>query len=77
MACRKNNIAVFEIGCHKCANLMRVGKKDFICTDRVHMDDTPVIPIKDGVKTDDWNICDGKHRKYVSVLCKKGRSKSG
>ncbi len=51
----------FEIGCRCCSHLERVGKNTYICAERIHMDDSPVIPIKDGLKTDDWNICNGEY----------------
>lgn len=51
----------FEVGCRRCLNLQKVGKNTYICSERVHLDDSPVIPIKDGHKTEDWNICNGEY----------------
>ncbi len=51
----------FEVGCRRCSNLERIGKNTYVCSERAHMDDSPVIPIKDGRKTDDWNICNGEY----------------
>ncbi|WP_027217708.1 hypothetical protein [Butyrivibrio fibrisolvens] len=53
-------IITFEIGCRGCVYLERIGKRTFECSTRTHLDDSPVIPIKDGLKTDDWNICNGE-----------------
>ena len=59
-------IIKFERGCKHCENLAQIGAKTYVCLARVHMDDSDVIPIKDGKKTDDWNVCDGKN--YVRTL---------
>ena len=59
-------IVLFCVGCRKCANLVQVGKKSYTCSSRVHMDDTPVMPIVDGQLTDDWNICEGTDYKRLS-----------
>lgn len=53
-------IITFEIGCRGCACLEQIGKKTFECNARAHMDDSPVIPVRDGIKTGDWNICNGE-----------------
>lgn len=54
-------IVKFEIGCRHCEHLTQIGKRTFCCNTRIHMDDSPVIPIKDNMKTLDWDICDGKY----------------
>jgi hypothetical protein len=59
-------LMIFEKGCHHCANLVRSGKNTYMCMERVHMDDSSVIPILDGKHTDDWNICNGESYKYMS-----------
>ena len=50
----------FEIGCRKCEYLVQIGKNSFLCDQRVHLDDTEVVPIRDGIHTDDWNACGGE-----------------
>lgn len=55
----KSHILAFEIGCRRCACLERIGTNTFECGSRVHMDDSPVIPVFEGKKTSDWNICEG------------------
>ncbi len=62
-------IIKFEIGCRGCAYLERTGKHTYTCSTRVHMDDTPVVPIRDGKKTTDWDICSGKH--YLKAIRRK------
>ena len=52
---------MFERGCKRCEHLSQIGKGTYVCMKMVHMDDSDVIPIKDGERTDDWNICDGKN----------------
>ena len=59
-------ILEFNIGCRHCANLVRVGKNTYSCSERLHMDDTPVMPIVDGKHTDDWDICSGEDYKRIS-----------
>ena len=59
-------IVRFEIGCRGCSHLIQIGKKTFLCEQKVHMDDSEVIPIRDGKRTDDWNICNGDS--YTRVL---------
>ena len=59
-------IVKFEIGCKKCENLSQIGKSTYVCMKRVHMDDSDVIPIKNGKRTDDWYICEGQN--YVRTL---------
>ncbi len=59
-------IVQFEIGCRGCACLEKIGKRTYECSTRIHIDDSPVIPVRDGVKTADWNICDGEY--YVRPL---------
>lgn len=54
-----SQIIAFEIGCRHCACLEKIGKDSYECCSRVHMDDSPVIPIFEGKKTTDWNICEG------------------
>ncbi|ADL36422.1 hypothetical protein bpr_IV057 (plasmid) [Butyrivibrio proteoclasticus B316] len=55
------SITEFSIGCRRCANLEQIGKKSFMCSVRSHMDDSDVVPIRDGKKTEDWCICDGEY----------------
>lgn len=50
----------FEVGCRKCVNLVKLEKGTYMCSERVHMDESPVIPIMNGRKTSDWNVCDGE-----------------
>ena len=59
-------IVKFEIGCKYCENLSQIGKGTYVCLKRVHMDDSDVIPIKDGKRTDDWGVCEGKN--YVRTF---------
>lgn len=61
-------IVKFELGCKRCENLSQIGKGTYVCLKRVHMDDSDVIPIRDGKKTDDWYICDGQN--YVRTMNK-------
>ena len=56
-----STLVQFEVGCRRCTHLERIGKNTYICSERAHMDDSPVIPIKDGYKTDDWNICNSEY----------------
>ena len=58
-----NNIVKFDTGCRKCIHLVRIGKNSFLCGIRVHLDDSDVVPIRNGQKTEDWNICNGEHYK--------------
>ena len=51
----------FEIGCRRCKNLLQTGKNTYICSTRAHMDDSAIVPIKDGVHTSDWGLCDGEY----------------
>ncbi len=60
-----NKVVTFAVGCRRCAHLDRIGKNTYVCAKRVHMDDTAIIPIKDGVKTSDWGICAGKSYQKV------------
>lgn len=59
-------IVKFEVGCRHCENLSQIGKGTYVCMKRVHMDDSDVIPIKDGKQTDDWYVCEGKN--YVRTF---------
>lgn len=63
------NLLSFEVGCRKCANLLQIGKNTYICAERAHMDDTDVVPIRDGEKTSDWNICNGES--YIRLASSK------
>lgn len=56
-------IVAFERGCRGCENLVQIGKCTYKCARRVHMDDSEVIPVRDGKHTKDWNICDGEYYK--------------
>lgn len=56
-----DNVICFDIGCRRCRYLAQIGKGTYCCNKRVHMDDSPVIPIKDSVKTSDWGICAGEY----------------
>lgn len=77
---RKNNvpdnIVQFERGCRRCGNLMRVGRNTYICSVRVNMDDSAVIPIQDGEHTADWNVCEGEDYVFNPTTKEKHRSKS-
>ena len=57
----ESTLLQFEVGCRRCDYLERFGKNSYICSIKAHLDDSPVIPIKDGVKTEDWNICNGEY----------------
>lgn len=59
-------VLAFEKGCHRCANLVRSGQNTYMCLERVHMDDSSVMPVVDGKHTEDWNICRGDDYKYLS-----------
>lgn len=61
-------LLTFERGCNHCENLVRVGKNTYVCNARAHMDDTDVVPIRDGKHTDDWNICNGEDYHYFRTL---------
>ena len=67
-----NGIITFEIGCRRCSNLQIVSKGTYICTERVHMDDSAVFPIVEGKRTCDWNICDGEYYSRNSLCNKAG-----
>ena len=54
-----DRIIPFEIGCRKCGNLCKIGKSTYLCSAKVHMDDSEVIPVRDGQHTTDWYICNG------------------
>lgn len=56
----------FERGCRHCKNLVQLDKNTYTCIERLHMDDSPVVPILNGKHTDDWNICNGEDYKYMS-----------
>ena len=58
----------FELGCKRCEHLSQIGKNTYVCMKRVHTDDSDVIPIRDGVKTCDWYICEGEN--YVRTMNK-------
>ena len=53
-------IVQFERGCRGCENLSQIEKGTYVCLKRVHIDDSDVVPIKHGKKTDDWGICEGE-----------------
>ena len=53
-------LVIFERGCRRCEYLTQIGKNTYKCAKRVHMDDSDVVPIRDGEHTEDWNICDGE-----------------
>ncbi len=53
-------IIPFSVGCRRCVYLQRIGEGTYLCTERAHIDDSDVIPIKDGKQTKDWNICYGE-----------------
>lgn len=55
----------FSIGCRRCENLVKISKGTYLCTERCHMDDTDVVPIRDGKQTDDWCICNGESYKRL------------
>ena len=60
-------ILQFEVGCRHCVHLVQVNKNSFMCSERVHMDDTPVMPIVDGEKSFiDWNVCHGEYYQRAS-----------
>lgn len=66
-----NNVIEFEIGCRRCEYLAQIDKGTYCCNIRVHLDDSPVIPIKDYQKTVDWDICSGEY--YVRETNKKDK----
>lgn len=61
----RDNIVQFETGCRRCEHLVQVGKKTYLCKQKVHMDDSEVIPVRDGKHTHDWYICGGES--YIRV----------
>lgn len=63
------NVVEFDIGCRRCIHLTQIAKGTFCCNTRVHMDDTPVIPIKDNHKTLDWNICNHEYYIFKNIKC--------
>ena len=62
------DILEFNVGCRRCKNLVKIGKNTYMCSERSHMDDSDVIPIRDGKTTDDWYICSGSDYKRVSSI---------
>ena len=58
----------FEVGCRRCEHLVQIGKNTYLCKQKVHMDDSAVVPIRDGKQTEDWHICNGDS--YTRVLQK-------
>lgn len=67
--CVMGEIVKFELGCKHCENLSRIDKNTYVCLALLHNDDSDVIPVKDGRKTDDWCACDGDD--FVRTLNKK------
>lgn len=53
-------LVIFERGCRGCEHLVQIGHNTYRCETRVHMDDSDVIPVKDGKHTRDWDICSGE-----------------
>jgi len=47
-------------GCKSCANLRRVNKSTYVCTEMEWDNGESVYPIKDGKKTEGFNICNGE-----------------
>ena len=70
------DIIQFEIGCRNCIHLVQTGHKTYTCDDRIHLDDSSVIPIEKGIHTDDWGICEGESyesmNKYSLRMKQKG-----
>ena len=54
-------IVTFEVGCRGCRGFIKTDKNSYVCSKRAHMDDSPIIPLKDGKKTADWYICKGRY----------------
>ena len=57
----------FEVGCRRCEYLTKIGKRTFLCDQRVHLDNTDVVPIRDGVHTEDWYVCEGEDYKRAKL----------
>ena len=57
--------------CKTCANLLRMDKCTYLCTEMQWTDGTDVYPIENGEKTDGYNICKG------SEYIRKRGSKNG
>ena len=77
MARRKkqpDNVIQFERGCRRCEHLVQVDRRTWMCNKKVHMDDSAVIPIKDGEHTKDWNVCRGNDYVYVPKITSRSKS---
>lgn len=69
-------IVEFEVGCRLCEHLIQIGKNSYICEERAHMDDSEVVPIRDGKKTEDWNICGGEDYRRIQKVRLKRKKRS-
>lgn len=50
--------------CRGCRNLTEVDEGTYICSERVHNNDSPIVPVVRGERTSDWGICGGEY--YVT-----------
>lgn len=66
-------LLTFNVGCRRCECLVQIGKDTYMCAARCHMDDSDVVPIRDGKRTEDWNICNGEN--YVRTFNSRSESK--
>ena len=58
-------IVKFEKGCRRCEHLVQLDKNTWICEERVHIDDSSIMPILNGKHTADWNACEGEDYKMI------------
>ena len=65
----------YDRGCKNCVHLFKIGKGRYMCNEVVYSDDTSVIPVEDGKRTDDWGACNGDS--YVKKQVSKSKKKSG
>lgn len=67
-------IIKFDVGCRFCEHLVQTGKGTYCCAERVHLDDTEIMPIVNNKKTRDWGACKGED--YVRALDIRARRRS-
>ena len=53
------DVVEFDFGCAGCVHMIEVDEGTYICAERVHMNDTPIVPIVQNERTSDWGCCGG------------------
>ena len=53
------DILEFSPGCKDCIHLVQVDEGTYICAERVHVNDTPIVPVVQDERTGDWGCCGG------------------